>query len=84
MTKDQKLDAYQEQLARLQMLGLQIHENPYDINGVVVKTGDRVRLTAGYDEEIVEGIATLSDDPNLRNCIVVDGWTSAAFLWEVV
>lgn len=59
MTKDQKLNAYQEQLAR-------------------------VRSTAGYDEEIVEGIASLSDDPNLRNCIVVDGWTSAAFLWEVI
>ena len=78
------LDAYHQQVARLQTLGLKIYEKPYDINGVLVKNGDRVRSTMGYHEEIVEGVATLSDDAGLRNCIIVDGWTSAAFLWEVI
>ncbi|TXH54098.1 MAG: hypothetical protein E6Q97_11655 [Desulfurellales bacterium] len=45
---------------------------------------DTVRLTAGFDNQVVVGVAKLSDSPELPNCIIVDGWTSAACLWEAI
>lgn len=78
--------AYVAQSERLErLLGNALREKPYDFNGVLIKTGDRVKSTLGLDGfNISEGIAKVCDDPDLPNCIEVGDCTSAASLWELV